>query len=56
MARGPRVLVLCYQGRVSNAAFSPQINFILFINIIRVLATKLRETNAGRCDTRQQYR
>ncbi|XP_060104168.1 parathyroid hormone/parathyroid hormone-related peptide receptor-like [Heteronotia binoei] len=31
-------------------------NFILFINIIRVLATKLRETNAGRCDTRQQYR
>lgn len=36
--------------------FSPQINFILFLNIIRVLATKLRETNAGRCDTRQQYR
>ncbi|XP_025063127.1 parathyroid hormone/parathyroid hormone-related peptide receptor isoform X2 [Alligator sinensis] len=32
------------------------VNFMLFINIIRVLATKLRETNAGRCDTRQQYR
>uniref|UniRef100_A0A8C4S8W2 Parathyroid hormone/parathyroid hormone-related peptide receptor n=1 Tax=Erpetoichthys calabaricus TaxID=27687 RepID=A0A8C4S8W2_ERPCA len=32
------------------------VNFILFINIIRVLATKLRETNAGRCDARQQYR
>ncbi|XP_006914931.1 parathyroid hormone/parathyroid hormone-related peptide receptor [Pteropus alecto] len=32
------------------------LNFVLFINIIRVLATKLRETNAGRCDTRQQYR
>ncbi|XP_044281123.1 parathyroid hormone/parathyroid hormone-related peptide receptor isoform X1 [Varanus komodoensis] len=31
-------------------------NFILFLKIIRVLATKLRETNAGRCDTRQQYR
>ncbi|NWY43887.1 PTH1R protein, partial [Sylvia atricapilla] len=31
------------------------VNFILFINIIRVLATKLRETNAGRCDSRQQY-
>lgn len=31
-------------------------NFLLFLNIIRVLATKLRETNAGRCDTRQQYR
>ena len=36
--------------------FSLQVNFILFLNIIRVLATKLRETNAGRCDTRQQYR
>jgi len=33
-----------------------QVNFMLFLNIIRVLATKLRETNAGRCDTRQQYR
>ncbi|XP_075953365.1 parathyroid hormone/parathyroid hormone-related peptide receptor [Anarhichas minor] len=32
------------------------VNFMLFLNIIRVLATKLRETNAGRCDTRQQYR
>lgn len=32
------------------------INFILFINIVRVLATKLRETNAGQCDTGQQYR
>ncbi|KAK6492093.1 parathyroid hormone/parathyroid hormone-related peptide receptor-like [Huso huso] len=32
------------------------VNFVLFLNIIRVLATKLRETNAGRCDTRQQYR
>ncbi|XP_004704052.1 parathyroid hormone/parathyroid hormone-related peptide receptor isoform X1 [Echinops telfairi] len=32
------------------------LNFILFINIVRVLATKLRETNAGRCDTGQQYR
>lgn len=32
------------------------INFLLFLNIVRVLATKLRETNARRCDTRQQYR
>ncbi|XP_066537016.1 parathyroid hormone/parathyroid hormone-related peptide receptor [Hoplias malabaricus] len=31
-------------------------NFLLFLNIIRVLATKLRESNAGRCDSRQQYR
>lgn len=36
--------------------FPLQVNFMLFLNIIRVLATKLRETNAGRCDTRQQYR
>lgn len=39
-----------------HCGLPPQLNFILFINIIRVLATKLRETNAGRCDTRQQYR
>ncbi|XP_030053056.1 parathyroid hormone/parathyroid hormone-related peptide receptor [Microcaecilia unicolor] len=32
------------------------VNFILFLNIVRVLASKLRETNARRCDTRQQYR
>eukprot|EP00062_Callorhinchus_milii_P027212 gi/632990238/ref/XP_007884075.1/ PREDICTED: parathyroid hormone/parathyroid hormone-related peptide receptor-like [Callorhinchus milii] len=32
------------------------VNFILFINILRVLVTKLRQTNVGRCDTRQQYR
>ncbi|XP_072905225.1 parathyroid hormone/parathyroid hormone-related peptide receptor [Hemitrygon akajei] len=32
------------------------VNFMLFINIIRLLATKLRESNVGRCDTRQQYR
>uniref|UniRef100_A0A4W4HJ77 Parathyroid hormone/parathyroid hormone-related peptide receptor n=1 Tax=Electrophorus electricus TaxID=8005 RepID=A0A4W4HJ77_ELEEL len=32
------------------------VNFLLFLNIIRVLATKLRESNAGRCDSRQQYR
>ncbi|KAI4563597.1 hypothetical protein MJG53_016171 [Ovis ammon polii x Ovis aries] len=38
------------------AAAAGYLNFILFINIVRVLATKLRETNAGRCDTRQQYR
>uniref|UniRef100_A0A087X4T1 Parathyroid hormone 2 receptor a n=1 Tax=Poecilia formosa TaxID=48698 RepID=A0A087X4T1_POEFO len=32
------------------------LNFILFVNIVRVLATKIRETNAGRYDTRKQYR
>ncbi|MBN3272864.1 PTH2R protein, partial [Polyodon spathula] len=33
-----------------------RLNFILFLNIVRVLATKIRETNAGRYDTRKQYR
>ncbi|XP_041937333.1 parathyroid hormone 2 receptor [Alosa sapidissima] len=32
------------------------LNFMLFVNIVRVLATKIRETNAGRYDTRKQYR
>ncbi|XP_034142591.1 parathyroid hormone 2 receptor a [Esox lucius] len=32
------------------------LNFILFVNIVRVLVTKIRETNAGRYDTRKQYR
>ncbi|XP_035266807.1 parathyroid hormone 2 receptor a [Anguilla anguilla] len=32
------------------------LNFVLFVNIVRVLATKIRETNAGCYDTRKQYR
>uniref|UniRef100_UPI00398E4602 parathyroid hormone/parathyroid hormone-related peptide receptor-like n=1 Tax=Pristiophorus japonicus TaxID=55135 RepID=UPI00398E4602 len=32
------------------------VNFFLFINIVRVLASKLWETNAGKLDPRQQYR
>lgn len=35
---------------------SLQVNFLLFINIIRVLASKLWETNTGKLDPRQQYR
>uniref|UniRef100_A0A452I9T5 Parathyroid hormone/parathyroid hormone-related peptide receptor n=1 Tax=Gopherus agassizii TaxID=38772 RepID=A0A452I9T5_9SAUR len=57
-------LTVCWDLSASNLQWIFQVpllvaivvNFILFINIIRVLATKLRETNAGRCDTRQQYR
>ncbi|XP_015231453.1 PREDICTED: parathyroid hormone/parathyroid hormone-related peptide receptor-like isoform X2 [Cyprinodon variegatus] len=32
------------------------VNFFLFLNIIRVLASKLWETNNGKLDPRQQYR
>ncbi|KAG7257726.1 hypothetical protein CRUP_037039 [Coryphaenoides rupestris] len=32
-----------------------QLNLLFFLNIVRVLATKIRETNAGRYDTRKQY-
>ncbi|XP_061086428.1 parathyroid hormone 3 receptor [Conger conger] len=32
------------------------VNFFLFINIVRVLASKLWETNTGKLDPRQQYR
>ncbi|XP_044300449.1 parathyroid hormone/parathyroid hormone-related peptide receptor-like [Varanus komodoensis] len=32
------------------------VNFFLFLNIVRVLASKLWETNAGKLDHRQQYR
>lgn len=31
------------------------VNFILFLNIVRVLASKLWETNTGKLDPRQQY-
>lgn len=32
-----------------------QVNFLLFVNIVRVLASKLWETNTGKLDPRQQY-
>ncbi|NXY82585.1 PTH1R protein, partial [Alcedo cyanopectus] len=32
------------------------VNFFLFLNIVRVLASKLWETNTGQLDPRQQYR
>ncbi|KAM6897000.1 parathyroid hormone 3 receptor [Xenentodon cancila] len=42
-----------YQVPILAAIF---VNFLLFINIIRVLASKLWETNTGKLDPRQQYR
>ena len=33
-----------------------QVNFFLFLNIVRVLASKLWEANTGKLDPRQQYR
>lgn len=38
------------------ASLPLQVNFLLFVNIIRVLASKLWETNTGKLDPRQQYR
>uniref|UniRef100_A0A3Q2NX91 Parathyroid hormone 2 receptor a n=1 Tax=Fundulus heteroclitus TaxID=8078 RepID=A0A3Q2NX91_FUNHE len=55
---------LCWELSAGNIKWIYQVpiltaiglNFILFVNIVRVLATKIRETNAGRYDTRKQYR
>lgn len=33
-----------------------QVNFFLFLSIVRVLASKLWETTTGKLDPRQQYR
>lgn len=43
-------------GTVSTGCVSWQVNFFLFLNIVRVLASKLWETTTGKLDPRQQYR
>lgn len=43
-------------GNKTAAGVFWQVNFFLFLNIIRVLASKLWETNTGKLDPRQQYR
>lgn len=43
-------------GNKTAAAVCRQVNFFLFLNIVRVLASKLWETNTGKLDPRQQYR
>uniref|UniRef100_A0A8C5EUP4 Parathyroid hormone/parathyroid hormone-related peptide receptor n=1 Tax=Gouania willdenowi TaxID=441366 RepID=A0A8C5EUP4_GOUWI len=53
---GKESVILRLLSSLALILFPPQVNFILFLNIIRVLASKLRETNAGHCDSRQQYR
>ncbi|MEQ2231897.1 Parathyroid hormone 2 receptor, partial [Ilyodon furcidens] len=58
-----RSRVVCWELSAGNVKWIYQVpiltaiglNFILFLNIVRVLATKIRETNAGRYDTRKQY-
>uniref|UniRef100_H0WVM0 Parathyroid hormone 2 receptor n=1 Tax=Otolemur garnettii TaxID=30611 RepID=H0WVM0_OTOGA len=55
---------ICYFISVGDLKFTEQIpllkyislNFILFLNTVRVLATKIWETNAVGQDTRKQYR
>lgn len=39
-----------------NKTIYRQVNFFLFLNIVRVLASKLWETHTGKLDPRQQYR
>ncbi|ROL40988.1 Parathyroid hormone/parathyroid hormone-related peptide receptor [Anabarilius grahami] len=45
-----------WRWRYGNTYVDRQVNFFLFLNIIRVLASKLWETNTGKLDPRQQYR
>lgn len=51
-----KTYMCCINEELSISVLLFQLNFILFVNIVRVLATKIRETNAGRYDTRKQYR
>ncbi|KAI6072591.1 parathyroid hormone/parathyroid hormone-related peptide receptor-like protein [Aix galericulata] len=44
------------QGDKPTVGICLQVNFFLFLNIVRVLASKLWETNTGKLDPRQQYR
>ncbi|MBN3296531.1 PTH1R protein, partial [Amia calva] len=46
-------LKLIYQVPIISTTI---VNFFLFLNIVRVLASKLWETNTGKLDPRQQYR
>lgn len=41
---------------ITTMGVSWQVNFFLFLNIVRVLASKLWETTTGKLDPRQQYR
>ncbi|XP_016138099.1 parathyroid hormone 2 receptor-like [Sinocyclocheilus grahami] len=64
VVRATLVDVRCWELSAGNIKWIYQVpiltaiglNFFLFVNIVRVLATKIRETNAGRYDTHKQYR
>lgn len=43
-------------GTITTVGVCWQVNFFLFLNIVRVLASKLWETTTGKLDPRQQYR
>lgn len=43
-------------GTTTTVGVCWQVNFFLFLNIVRVLASKLWETTTGKLDPRQQYR
>lgn len=43
-------------GTLTTVGVCWQVNFFLFLNIVRVLASKLWETTTGKLDPRQQYR
>lgn len=44
------------KGNKSTVGVCRQVNFFLFLNIVRVLVSKLWGTNTGKLDPRQQYR
>lgn len=52
----PRAAWLCPRVGPITTGVSWQVNFFLFLSIVRVLASKLWETTTGKLDPRQQYR
>ncbi|KAI1230406.1 Parathyroid hormone/parathyroid hormone-related peptide receptor, partial [Lamprotornis superbus] len=53
-ARHPELPACVPEGTEGTTGVSWQVNFFLFLNIVRVLASKLWETTTGKLDPRQQ--